>query len=143
MKVSTNFYLTEFVPKDVYEAYGEKSLQFVDERIIYIAQFVRDTFGKSVTINDWWDGGQYKESGYRSPDSKTGAFRSQHKAGRAIDIKVSGMTAKQVYDYIMSHEELFIQAGVTAMENITATPTWVHLDCRNTRDESKILIVNP
>lgn len=143
MKVSENFWLTEFIPKNVYEEYGDKSLQFIDERIITIAQFIRDHFGKPVTINNWYDGGQYNESGYRSPNTKTGAFRSQHKSGRAIDIKVSGLLPKEVYDHIMAHEELFISVGVTAMENITSTPTWVHLDCRNTRDESKILIVNP
>lgn len=143
MKVSNNFFLTEFVPKNIYEQFGEKSIWFVDPRIITIAQFVRDTFGLPVTINNWWDGGQYNESGYRTPHTKTGGDLSQHKFGRAVDIKIDGMQPKEIYDHILSHENIFTAVGVRAIENIISTPTWVHLDCRNTIDPTKILIVNP
>ncbi len=136
------FKTQEFVPKETYTKFEENSNWFVDPRIRKLANFVRVYFGRPVTINNWLWGGQFNESGFREPTSTTGANLSQHRFGRAIDIKVSGMTPKQVYDAILLNEKVFMEQGLTCMENIAFTPTWVHLDVRNT-GLNKILIVNP
>ena len=143
IKISKDFYIDEFVPKSIYDAFGAKARWYINPTTVEIAQFVRDHFGKAVTINNWATGGQYQERGYRVPSTTNGAKYSQHKLGNAVDFSIAGMTSKQIYDYIMAHEELFIQVGVTTMENVEYTKTWNHLDARNTGDESKILIVNP
>ena len=142
MQVSNNFQLHEFVPQSIYLQFGDNSLWYIDKRIITLAQFLRHEIKAPVIINNWKTGGQYNESGYRTPDTKTGAKYSQHKFGRAIDVKVTGYTPKDVHEFILSREKDFMEKGLTRMENYLATPTWTHLDCAYTNLD-KILIVNP
>lgn len=136
------FKTQEFVSKAVYEKYGEKSIWFIDPRIKKLANFTREFFGKSVTINNWLWGGQYDQSGFREPESTTGASMSQHRYCRGIDIKVAGMTPKAVHEAIMANEKAFIEAGLTTLEDIADTPFHVHMDIRWT-GLNKILIVKP
>ncbi len=142
MKISENFVIQEFVPKEIYAKFGEASLQFIDKRIVDVVQLLRDLTGKAVTVNNWHTGGKYNESGYRTPMTKTGAKYSQHKRGCAADVKVAGMTPKEVVALILKNEKTFMDLGLTTIENTDATPTWTHLDCRWTR-LSKIRFVNP
>ena len=139
MKVSENFSLQEFVPKDVYQQYGNMSIWFVDKRIITISQWLRDKLGKPVKINDWVEGGQYKESGFRNFDTGTGAKRSQHKFGRAADIKVAGYEGEELRQIVRDNFPELKLLGLTTIEK--NTPTWVHIDCRYT-DLSVLLEVN-
>lgn len=132
MKVSKNFDIREFVPKIIWDNYQENSIWFVDPRIIAIAQNVRDYFSAEMTINDWHYGGTFQNRGYRTPASKIGAHYSQHKFGRAIDFNIKGLTAKECYKIIQVNHDWFHLRGVKAMEDIRDTPTWIHLDCRNT-----------
>ena len=130
MKVSLNFTLQEFVDPVTYALRGDRSIELVDSRIITLAQFFHDYFGVGVTINNWSTGGQYKESGTRSFLSKTGAVLSQHKYGRAIDMKLTGMDPEDVRREIRIKWPLFKAKGLTTIEK--DTPTWVHADCRFT-----------
>ena len=130
MKIADNFDLREFVDPETWQLLGEKSRWLIDDRIINCAAALRAITGKAVTINNWHTGGQYHESGLRSPFTTTGAKFSQHKFGRAVDCKVEGMTAEEVRQLIKQHWLHFKSVGLTTIEK--DTPTWVHLDCRNT-----------
>ena len=137
MKVSTNFYLSEFIDPDTYKRFGDSSIWFIDPQIIQVAQFIRTRFDRSVTIN----GGGYKYSGFDPPEGfRKATSLSQHRFGRAIDIKTDNMP--EIYRDILQSPELYIKVGLTTIENIEATPTWLHLDCRWTK-EDKIRVVNP
>lgn len=48
---ATNFKIQEFVPKELYNQYGAKSIWFVRPEMIKLAQFYRDWFGVPVTVN--------------------------------------------------------------------------------------------
>ena len=141
MKVSSNFYLQEFIDPDTYKRFGESSIWFIDPRIITLAQFIRERLAKPCTINNWNGGGQYHYSGFRPPDCPIGATLSQHRFGRAIDLKVSGMEADEVRADIQSHWDLYHKAtALTTMEHEDFAPTWTHLDIRTTNsDELKIV----
>lgn len=141
MKVSENFILKEFVDPVTYSERGENSIHLIDDRIITLAQYFRTLYG-ATTINNWHNGGQYKESGLRRSDTSTGAKYSQHKFGRAVDLKFSDTTVQKVYQDIMDNKQMFYNAGLRVVENISATPTWLHIDVRNTEVKS-IVIVNP
>lgn len=140
--ISKHFSIEEFVPKLIFTKYGENSKWFIDERVIYLAEFVREWFKVPVTINNWHSGGSFQERGYRTPQSTTGASYSQHKTGRAIDFSVKGLTADQVRKEIMDYEYAFMVAGLTTLEDAAFAPTWVHADIRNTGLDT-ILIVKP
>lgn len=139
MKLSKNFWLQEFLPPEIFEM-SPAGILFLDPRIIAIAQAVRDRYGKPVTINNWMDGGNYINSGYRDPLCKVGALFSQHKFGRAADLKIEDMVEEEVRQDIIKNWDHFRQFGLTTIESDTLT--WVHCDCRWT-NQDKLFIVKP
>ena len=142
-RVTENFYVDEFIPPEIYNVRGQKSIALMDVRIILACQWLREKTGRRITVNNWWNGGALDERGLRLQDTRTGARWSQHKYGRAVDISVDGMTPKQVHEFILKHEpELIERQWITCLENHRATPTWTHMDCRYTGLD-KILIVDP
>ena len=88
MIYAPNFVIQEFVPKEIYDIHFDNSIRLIDERIIILAQLFRTRYG-AITINNWHNGGQYHESGLRLFSTPTGAKYSQHKYGRAVDLKFS------------------------------------------------------
>ena len=143
MKVSKDFELQEFIPKEIYNAFRENSTWFINPTIINIAQVVRDICGVPIIINNWNNGGSYNNRGYRLPSSPIGAVYSQHKLGNAIDISSNEMNAKKLYELILANKGLLLLNGLSAIEDIRHTKTWVHLDCRFIKNKKEILIFNP
>ena len=140
MLVSRNFSLVEFVPPEVYEKYLGNSIWFLDSKIFVMAQFIRDRFGKPITINNWHSGQSRRESGFRKPLSSTGASFSQHRYGRAIDFFIKGIEPDEIRRDIIKNFNLYQPTGLTTLEE--NTPTWVHVDCRNTATNN-LLVVYP
>jgi uncharacterized protein YcbK (DUF882 family) len=119
-KLTNNFTLQEFNSKC-----GRDIPNNVLPNIIQLAknlQVLRDAVGKSISIT----------SGYRSPQHNKkigGAKDSQHVKGLAADIKVSGMTPKEVALVI----EGLIESGKMKQGGIGIYPSWVHYDIRGTK----------
>jgi hypothetical protein len=141
-KISAHFDLREFVPKSVYDIFGDSSIQFIDPRIINLAEFYRSYFGKAVTVNTWSNGGAFKERGFREPNTTTGAMYSQHKMGRAFDCNVDGITPNEMYIEILKKPQPFIERGLTTLESISYTTGWLHSDCRNVQGFDVTLFTN-
>lgn len=119
-KLTNNFTLEEFNSKC-----GRDIPNNVLPNILQLAknlQVLRDSIGKSISIT----------SGYRSPQHNKkigGAKDSQHVKGLAADIKVSGMTPKEVALVI----EGLIEQGKMKQGGIGIYPSWVHYDVRGTK----------
>lgn len=142
MKLTTNFYLTEFVSKDIYSVYGERSIIFLDKRLVLLMQRIRDHVGKTITVNNWKEGGLLSNRAYRVPDSSTGGRLSQHKFGRAADFNVEGMGDDETDQMIIDNYKLFSGYGLTTIENPLFTKGWTHIDLRWTGMDT-LLQVNP
>ena len=138
MKVSKDFSLGEFVPPSIYEHFVDKSIWFIDPKIVQMAQFIRDRFGKPITINNYLTGGSYQYSAFRDSACTIGATNSQHRHGRAIDFRIQGMSPLEIRADIIKNFDLYRPSGLTTIEG--GTPTWTHIDCRFTNMDS-ILIV--
>jgi hypothetical protein len=138
MKVSKNFTLAEFVPPAIYEKYVDKSLWFIDPKIVVIAQFIRNRFGRPVTINNYLAGGVYQYSAFRDHACSIGAENSQHRHGRAIDFRIQGMSPMEIRADIIQNFELYRPIGLTTIEG--GTPTWTHIDCRYTNTDSLLIV---
>lgn len=123
-----HFSVYELVPPEVYQARGEKAWELLDPAALVTLDALRTHFGP-VTVNDWRWGGSYKESGFRTAQSETGAVYSQHRYGRAFDCKFAETTPQAVYEYVLAHPEQF--PHLTTLEDIRYTPTWLHIDVRN------------
>jgi hypothetical protein len=83
MKVSANFDLEEFIDRDTFQRYREKSIWFIDPKIIALAEFYRMHFKAPVTINTWHKGGQFQYRGFRPPACKK-ALRCRSTASEGL-----------------------------------------------------------
>jgi|TARA_B110000902_G_scaffold158551_1_gene181727 hypothetical protein len=120
------FIAQELVPESVYKDRGDKAMQLIDPRLLRAYDKLRGVFG-SCTINNWHKGGNFSQSGLRTPDSKYYSPYSQHSFGRAGDGKFTDAEPEEVRLYILANPDKF--EDITFLE--LDTPTWVHVDVRN------------
>jgi hypothetical protein len=139
------FALNEVVHPGAIQALGDRAWTLMDERILRGADWLRELFGP-CTINGKFGGKGFTESGLRDPFTATGAKFSQHKFGRALDLKFHNVTCKEVYDYIIRNPGDARENGITTVEDIAFTGTWLHIDCRllpESFPENGVLVVKP
>ena len=108
-QLTVNFKVKEFACKD------GSDVVLVSPKLLTILQTVRNHFGKPVIIN----------SGYRTPSYNKkigGANYSQHMYGTACDIRINGVSPKDLASYI---ETLLVNTG-----GIGIYSTFVHVDVR-------------
>jgi uncharacterized protein YcbK (DUF882 family) len=120
MKLTKNFSLSEFdcndgsvTPKEVIV-----NLQLLAEQL----QVLRDFVGKPITIN----------SGYRSPSYNKkigGASRSQHLLGTAADIRIDGISAREVHGIVSE----LIKDGRMKEGGLGKYSSFTHYDIRGTK----------
>lgn len=157
IRISDNYFLDEFIPPEMYQKFGEKSLLWLRPDVVRIAQALRHFFG-AVTINNWSHNGEvtaemflklpkaiqdeyFTQSGIRLHNSETGALFSQHKYGCAADLKFKTVDPDTVRRFIVAnYHEKFRPLGLRRME--AQTKTWVHVDIGNT-GSSELVIFNP
>lgn len=120
-----HFATYELVPPETYSKWGEASLMFMDDRILMNADALRERYG-SITVNDWYWGGNNQWRGLRTESSPYGTQYSQHRFGRAIDHIFHKVTAEEVRQDILQQTNLF--PLVMSMELGTS---WAHFDVRN------------
>lgn len=121
----------ELVPPDVYEIRREKSLQLFDPNLLKLADWLRARYGPA-TINNWYWGGAFSQSGLRTMEhyGTWKAFEksfSQHKYGRALDMKFKDKTAEEVRTDLKALWELEGLGFAITLEN---NVSWLHVDTR-------------
>lgn len=150
MKISTNFYVWDFVPKSIYSQFVDKSIWFISKLQVDMAELIAARFKKKVIINNWKDGGTLENRGFRTPDCLTGGKLSQHKFKNAIDVNVVSVSPEEVYNDIKNNFSIYSKVGLTTLEDIAKTTGnisgdlggWTHMDGRWT-GKNEILIVQP
>jgi len=165
MQISKSFDIREFVPKGIFETFGVKSTWFINERVIKLAEFYKARFlayyqakynGKvkdvGIIINDWHKGGTKQWRGFRPRSYNEGAENSQHRFCNAFDCDIiivfaDGKTEEadypEIHFVIMANQKEFMEAGLSAIEDVSIAATWLHSDCRYIPNQEKILIVKP
>lgn len=130
------FTVREMVCPHVYEKWqnSERMIwSFFDPTLLQTLDFLRETFNKPITVNDWADGGVFSQRGLRcnlcqlvsQKTAKGQLYVSSHILGKAADFNVKGMTAEEVRQWIIANKEklpypICIEDGVN----------WVHIDMR-------------
>ena len=132
MYIPKYFKPQELVPRSVYEDRGEKSYQLIDDRLLRIADFLRERFG-SITVNNWSYGGNRTQSGLRIPGQQYYRPYSQHTFGRALDMIFNERSAQSVRLWLRNNQDFICKnfqiTGFTVEENVS----WLHIDLRNNR----------
>lgn len=134
-----SFEVYELVDKETYQRLGEKSWWMLNEKAVKGLFELRKAIGKPITVNNWFWGGSLENRGYRSIYSTVGGKFSQHRVGNAFDINVKGMSSDEVNEFIQKN---YYKFGITTLEDKSFTPTWTHIDFRNTQ-QKELLIVKP
>jgi len=141
MKVSKNFSVHELVDEGTYEKFGDASVWFLDDRTFPILQYFRERFG-ATTVNNWKSGGSLNYRGFRPIHCAIGGTYSQHRFGRAFDITCKDATPDEIRYDIMKNESMYLDLGLTTIEDGEFSKNWVHFDIRNT-GLKEIKIVKP
>jgi hypothetical protein len=141
MKITKNFWLHELVDKTTFERFGDFSQRFLDPDTVKLVQSFRERYG-STTVNNWRQGGNLQYRGFRPPNCSIGGMFSQHKYGRGFDLNCKDATPDEIREDIMANEELFLNMGLTRIEDGAFAPTWLHIDRAWTGDD-KIHVVKP
>jgi len=155
MKISKHFVMQEFLPPIQYKNIMKLSTdemrlkafyKLIDRRIIDLAEYYRQFFGRAIIVNNWHSGGTYTLRGWRPRNSKIGAVNSMHKLGKAFDCDVQGWTAEEVRDRIVEQSEgkfqkQFYDAGLRRLEDDVS---WVHSDIKEVENyKDKIYLFKP
>lgn len=131
------------VDQNTFKALGVNAAWLIDPKIVRVLDLLREKLGASIFVNNWHTGGPFKSSGFRSMSDKTGAMFSQHRRGCAADVKASGKKPAELLFIINANFAEFKAAGLTTIEDVNYTPTWLHLDCRPIAIENQFRIVRP
>lgn len=125
MYIPKYFIIQEYVPRWVFEKWGDKAWMFIDERQLIADDRLREEFGR-VVINNWHTGGNREWSGLRTSDSPYYSQFSQHTFGRASDKLFLDNNVDGVRNEIIANPDKY--PFISAVEMNT---TWLHTDCRN------------
>ena len=125
------FWLTELVCKHVYDKFGETAWRLLDEKAVVTLDWIRHSLNKPITVNNWWDGGDFDERGLRCIQCSIvkrkcdlgQVYVSAHILGRAFDFDVMGMTAGEVRVWLAYNKDRLPYP--IRLENHT---NWIHLD---------------
>lgn len=159
IQVAPDFYLDEFVDPHTYFNTEDHGLSLLDVRLFGIAQMLRNFYGASIRINNWWPLYlQYKDdkrvtdvvsrielenkrgnvhiwSGIRTNRCSIGAKGSAHRLFKAFDPKGD---EKQFFKIVKENLQLFYDLGIRRLEDIKITKGWMHIDTleKNTEKDS-------
>lgn len=125
MKLTKNFSLNEFVStkdKDKNNIYVV--LSSIKE-LAHNLQVLRDHLGKPIRINSGFRSKWYNDEYLPSKGVRT-ARKSQHKKGQAADIRVGGMTSKELHNTIA----VLMRQGKMKKGGLGLYNTFVHYDIR-------------
>jgi len=144
LKVSKNFHLWEFMPKGIYQKYGDKCTWFISKKIVQIAQSIRDHYKLPMTINNWANGGEFQYRGFRPANCSVGASLSAHKRGMAIDFTVGDIDPMIIQEDAIACREnprSWHPAWTKMITRIEeGTPTWTHVDISWTKSKDLYVI---
>lgn len=113
-KLSANFKVREFACND-----GSDPI-FISPELVEVLQKIRDHFGNPVNINSG-----FRTASYNKRKDVGGATYSQHLYGTAADIRISGVSPKNIAAYA---ETLLPNKG-----GIGIYKDFVHVDVRDVK----------
>jgi len=128
------FSIEELVPPSILELVPEEvAWRMFDEDLLKVIDQLANKFSpnKPVTINNWKWGGDFTQSGLRTPESEYYNPNSTHPYGCAVDMKFE-KDVDEIREYIRNHQEDF-----PLITEIEEDVSWLHV---STSDRYKHLM---
>lgn len=144
------FGVFELVGRAVFNKYRNRAWMFLDIRLLWALLIIRANIDKPITVNNWYWGGKFSQRGLRSNLQQIFAsyfkrrklYLSGHVMGKAIDFDVKGMTAEEVREWILKHQELFPFKIRLEHKLKGKAINWVHLDVFQDETKPHIYLFN-
>ena len=150
MKVHQYFDAEEFLHPAVVKTLGfPAALWYMGDFMLPAALLLRAILDSPVDLNNWHWGGRLVGRGFRprSYKPKGGGEFSQHYLARALDVSSKRYSPSHIFEAIVAHQVHFMALGVSTLESLAYTKTWVHLDCRprveGIHPKDGLLVVGP
>ena len=129
----TNFSIKELVSPIVYEKWGEQAWMFFSEDTLRDLDYIRDSYGSSIIINNWARGGTLKQCGLRSNmddlvKSKKTLYLSAHTMGKGFDLHCFYGHNNKLWQHVYGLISKGKLKSFRRLENLKDTPTWTHAD---------------
>jgi hypothetical protein len=129
------FHLYELVCPEVYNKFGDTAWMFLEDKTVINLDWIRRTLNKPITVNTWYDDGEFDERGLRCIQCKIvkdnfyqgKVYVSPHILGKAYDFDVQGMTADEVRVWLAVKKD-FIPYPIRLEQDVN----WCHMDTEET-----------
>ena len=130
------FGIKELISPVVYNKFKEEAWMFFDESTLKELDYIRETYGQPIIINNWASGGTLKQCGLRSnldeiPLSKTKSnslYLSAHTMGKGFDLHDKYGHNQKLWQHCFNLIKQGKLKSFHRIENINQTPTWTHID---------------
>lgn len=121
------FQVYELVDRLTYEQRGDEAISVFNPELLIQLDNLREYFGVSITVNNWYFGGEFEWRGWRTPEKakELGAPNSQHRIGNAIDGDIRGVSADDARVRILADKNNPLLCRIQRLETGTS---WVHFD---------------
>lgn len=154
-RTSSSFEPSQVVCQHVLDVF--KEYDKMDDLWLYIPLWIIDTIEElnKFSIENGFgpiviNGGNNHARGYRCSDcvskNNIGTHKSQHRQFQALDFSLKdNKRLKAFYDLLikrMSQSALFLKR-IRRIEDFSATPTWIHIDTRETNKDTRPYIFKP
>ena len=128
------FNIKELVSNNVYSVWGEQAWMFFDPDVLNDLDTIRQQWGRGIIINNWSSGGNLSQCGLRSNidpivKEKKSLYLSAHCMSKGFDLHDTKGSNKALFQLCYDLIEQKKLKKFKRLENISNTPTWVHIDC--------------
>ena len=130
---SKYFSTQELVDKETYELLGDDAIKLIDKNLIKTIDAVREILNVPLICNNWHWGGTRDQCGYRTVKCNTGALKSYHKRGQAVDLISTKMSASEMREKLEQNaKKLPLPIRIEKWDN-NGEISWLHIDLGNTK----------
>lgn len=144
------FQIYELVGPRTYKKYKEDAWQFLETEALHCLLITRELIDDKCTVNNWFWGGKFKESGlrtnlqsiFRNYFKRGILYLSGHPLGCAFDLKFKNTLATKVREIIIENQHLY--PCKIRLENLkNGKPiSWTHIDTKQLERNPKVLLFN-
>ena len=133
------FNIKELVSPIVHNKWKEQAWMFFDEAILQDLDYIRETWGSPIIINNWHAGYNLKQCGLRSnldemvkSKSNQGLlYLSAHTMGKAFDLHDKYNHNEELFNHVLKLIKNNRLQTIRRVEDYKNTSGWVHIDTFN------------
>lgn len=105
-KATNHFDIEELVSSQVFNIIGDDAIKLFDPKALESLEAIREILNVPLICNNWAEGGNRDDCGYRDKLCTIGAPKSAHKEGKAFDLISNKMSAQEMRSLLLKNQSL-------------------------------------